>query len=144
MKIIPVIFGFITSDSLNIYCARGYPSIEPLKERIIKLLDNLPRPFHAFNADFERGVLYHHTGRDVSFDKELQKERYEPKWRAVRELGIGQYDDPFLDNGLHCMNAWKRGDIEKAMIHNRACLLKERDILLKRGSRVSDNIAILG
>jgi hypothetical protein len=35
--------------------------------------------------------------------------------------------------GLQCSEAWKVGQFDKAIAHNRACLLKERDILIKRG-----------
>ena len=39
------------------------------------------------------------------------------------------------DNGKLCMEAWQKGQLEKAIAHNRSCLLKERDILLRRGFR---------
>ncbi len=42
--------------------------------------------------------------------------------------------------GLQCSEAWKRGDVDKAVAHNRSCLLKERDILLERGHRTPDTL----
>lgn len=36
------------------------------------------------------------------------------------------------------MAAWDNGGYNEVIAHNRACLLKERDILLKRGYREPD------
>ncbi|MBU0929950.1 MAG: hypothetical protein KJ623_02670, partial [Nanoarchaeota archaeon] len=93
------------------------------------------KPFYAFNSDFERGSLFHHLGFLVEFHNELNKEKFEAKRFAVSTLKIPNYDDPFNDNGLLCSKAWERGEINEAIAHNRSCLLKERDILLKRGFR---------
>ena len=80
------------------------------------------------------------SGRNVSnkkFTGLIFKSKYEPKRNAVRRLGIGNYGDPFDGDGKKCKEAWLRGDaIDKCIEHNRACLLKERDILLKRGFRM--------
>ena len=76
----------------------------------------------------------------ILFDCELNKERTEWKGTAVQELGIDNYDDPFNDRGIRCLNAWFEGEISECVTHNRACLLKERDILLKRGTREPDTI----
>ena len=35
--------------------------------------------------------------------------------------------------GVKCIEEFKRGNIADCLKHNRACLLKERDILFKRG-----------
>lgn len=118
-------------------------SIETLKGKISNLLDSLERPFHAFNCNFEKGVFFHSLNKKVIFERELQKKRregewHEPKWSAVSSLNISQYDDPFRDKGELCMQAWLKGQIENAIAHNRSCLLKERDILLKRGFRKPD------
>lgn len=132
-NIVPVIFGFITKDELTVYCAKKNDSIPMLHSKISELLEGLPRPFHAFNTHFETGSLYHQLGLEVKFDGELQKREREWKGDVVKELGIPQYNDPFNDRGFLCMKAWERGDIDNSIAHNRACLLKERDILLKRG-----------
>jgi len=144
-EIIPVIFGFIDKDGLEIHCAKSKESINKLKEKIKTILPKLKRPFHAFNCNFERGVFFHSLDKKVTFERELQKERsegewHEPKWSAVSLLEIPQYDDPFNDKGILCMEAWLRGEIDKAIAHNRSCLLKERDILLKRGFREPDEL----
>ena len=58
-------------------------------------------------------------------------------------LGISNYDDPFYDNGYLCKIAWENGEFDRAMAHNRACLLKERDILIKRGFRKPDELKFI-
>ena len=74
------------------------------------------------------------------FEGELNKEKYEAKRTAVQVLNIPQYDDPFFDNGLLCMQAWEIGKTKEAIAHNRSCLLKERDILVKRGFREPEDL----
>jgi hypothetical protein len=136
----PVIFGCINNHELSIYCAKGIESIEKLKEKISLMLDNLPRPFHAFNSEFEMGVFFHNLNKIVHIERELNIQKYESKMSVVSLLNISQYDDPFNDDGKLCMEAWLMGQIEKAIAHNRSCLLKERDILLKRGFRRSEEL----
>ena len=127
-----VIFGFINKHALHIFCAKGKQAINELNERTEKMIDTLERPFYAFNCNFERGVWFHQFGKKIDFDAELQEGR-ESKANARNYLGIPNYDDPFYDRGLWCMDAWLKGDFSAAIAHNRACLLKERDILIKRG-----------
>jgi hypothetical protein len=138
-----VIFGFINRHGLHISCAKGIEAISELKEKIEDIIGGLEKPFYAFNSQFERGVLFYELGREIDFDRELQKEKYESKARAVRDLDIPNYDDPFHDRGLWCMNAWHNGEFDKAIAHNRACLLKERDILIKRGFRKPDELKFI-
>ena len=136
-----VIFGYIDRHTLNILYVRGMEEIDELNERVASLIGNLDKPFYAFNTTFERAVLYHGLGRELRFEGELQAEKYESKASVVNALGIPNYDDPFYDRGILCMQAWENGEFEKAIAHNRACLLKERDILLQRGFRESDGLA---
>ncbi len=136
----PVIFGFICADRLEVHCAKCPASIKRLNKKIGSLINELGRPFYAFNSDFERGVLFYSLDGKVNFEKELNRETYEKKASVVSGLEIAQYGDPFHDNGKACMDAWRRGEIDKAIAHNRSCLLKERDILLKRGSRPSESM----
>ncbi|MBN1644172.1 MAG: hypothetical protein JW856_05080, partial [Dehalococcoidales bacterium] len=76
------------------------------------------------------------------FEGELQREKYKSKANAVKELGIINHGDPFNDKGILCMYAWQNGKFEEAVAHNRACLLKERDILLRRGYRNPNGLAL--
>ena len=135
-----VILGFINSNALRILCAHGKEANNTLKIKTEKIIEELERPFYAFNADFESSVWFHQLDKKIIFDRELQKYRYEPKSDAVRSLGIPNYDDPFYDNGFLCMEAWEKGEFVKAIAHNRACLLKERDILLKRGCKTPNEL----
>jgi hypothetical protein len=139
-KIRPFIFGFIDGKGLKIVYAEGNAGMDSLRQKIPALLQGMQRPFYAFNASFEMGVLFHCLGVETLFDAELNREKFEAKRVAVKSLGIPQYDDPFNDNGFLCIEAWQKGEIKKAVEHNRSCLLKERDILLKRGCRLPDKL----
>ncbi len=133
-----VMFGWIDRDGLNILYVRDPGEITELNERVAEVIDGLSRPFYAFNTSFERAVLYHQLGEEYVFEGELQKEKYESKANAVRALGIPNYDDPFNDKGILCQEAWQDRRFDEAVAHNRACLLKERDILVLRGFRQPD------
>jgi len=141
--IIPVIFGYINRDGIRILCAKDQDSISELGKEIIKVLDSLEKPFYAFNTHFERGVLFNHIGKKVVFEGELNWEKFESKRRAIQFLGIHNYGDPFNDNGLLCSQSWSKGNIDHAVLHNRSCLLKERDILFKRGFRKPDKLRLI-
>ena len=134
-----VIFGFINRRGLHIFCAKGMEAISELKETTKDIIGSLQRPFYAFNSEFERSVLFYELGREIGFDGELQEDR-ESKANVRSYLGIPNYDDPFYDSGYLCMKAWENGEFDKAMAHNRACLLKERDILIKEGFRNPDEL----
>ncbi len=138
-----VIFGFINRHGLHISCAKGIEAINEVRENIEDIIGGLEKPFYAFNSQFERGVLFYELGGKIDFDGELQKEKYESKASAVRDLDIPNYDDPFYDRGFWCMNAWHNREFDKAIAHNRACLLKERDILIKRGFRKPDELKFI-
>ncbi len=137
-----VIFGFINRDTLHILCAKGVRATDELRERTEKIIDSLERPFYAFNSEFERSVLFYALGKEIDFEGELQEGR-ESKANARNYLGIPNYDDPFYDKGYLCMIAWESGEFDKAIAHNRACLLKEKDILLKRGFREPDELKFI-
>lgn len=139
-EIIQVIFGYINNKYLRVYCAKDSNSIERLMEMTGKLITTLDKPLYAFNCDFESCVWFHHIGINILFDGELNKEKYESKKSVVKLLGIPNYNDPFFDNGFMCMKAWNNREFDKAIAHNRACLLKERDILLKRGHRIPNEL----
>jgi len=142
-RIMQVIFGYINSNKLHIYCAEDQSDILELKRMTKGIIENLQEPFHAFNCEFETCVFFHHIGLEIEFAGELNKRKYEKKSDAVRELSIPNYDDPYFDNGFLCMQAWSNGEYEKAIAHNHACLLKERDILIKRGFREPDGIYLI-
>lgn len=141
--IVPTIFGYINCDELNVFCAEGDSALNELRTEINGLAPTLERPLFAFNCCFEQGVLYHSCAINVIFDGELNKERYEAKRQVVKALGIPNYDDPFNDDGKFCVSAWLNGTYYQAIRHNRSCLLKERDILLKRSYRQPEELVFV-
>ena len=76
----------------------------------------------------------------IDFEGELQGVPFERKKDAILQLRIPNYEDPFHDLGLLCIKAWHAKDFKKVIAHNRACLLKERDILVKRGHCQPDKV----
>jgi len=127
-----VIFGYVNNKELVIFCTKGKQAITELNSLTRQILDKLERPFYGFNTNFESSVWFHQLDKKIIFDGELQGFPRENKGNARKSLGIPNYDDPFNDNGYLCMVAWERGQFDQAIAHNKACLLKERDILLKR------------
>lgn len=140
--IIPVIFWYIDKNGLKIHCAKGIESIGKIKSIIADTLPTLTKPLYAFNCNFERGSFHHTCGIAIDFDGELNREKYESKRNAVITLGIENYGDPFHDIGNKCRLAWENGKTGLSVQHNRSCLLKERDILLKRGFRTPDEMSL--
>jgi hypothetical protein len=138
-----VILGYITKDFLHIYCATCMEEIDELKSKTPEIFTKLPRPYYAFNCNFESGVLFNQCDLKIEFEGELQGEPYERKKDAILKLRIPNYDDPFFDQGVMCIKAWNTQDFKKAMAHNRACLLKERDILVKRGHCQPDKVVFV-
>ena len=139
-----IILGYIDGKKLCIYCANDTKGITKLAQLTKDILQNLKRPYYAFNCAFESSVWFHHIGIRIIFDGELQRYRFEQKKEAVLTLKIPNYDDPFFDNGSKCIEAWNCGNIKYAVAHNRSCLLKEREILLKRGYRDPDILEFIG
>lgn len=137
-KIRPVFFGYITKKGIEIHCAEKKADIEELLSNIQKIIPALPRPFHAFNTPFEMGVLFHSLTEKVVFERELNKKVFEKKLFAVQDLRLSNYNDPFHDRGELFPPSWEKGNMKDCIAHNRADLLKEKDILLKRGFRQPD------
>lgn len=135
----PTAFGFINSKGLEIFCAKNDASIKKLNIKMLEIIPKLERPFYAYNSIFEMGVLFHSLNKKILFDRELNQFRREKKTYLIQNLGIPSYEDPFSD-GFQCLGAWKKGEIEKIIAHNRADLLQERDILKLRGFRKPDEI----
>ncbi|MGA8848418.1 MAG: hypothetical protein WB564_01130 [Dehalococcoidia bacterium] len=135
-----VIFGYINKQGWHIYCAIDIKYIPKLEEKAKQLLITLKNesPLYAFNCNQEKGVFFHRLNEKILM-KELQSKEYERKDEALRKLGIVEsYGDPFhgdRDPGKACMRAWESGDFDKAVQHNRACLLKEQELLLRGRGR---------
>lgn len=146
-KLIPLIFGYIDKNGLNVICSKIDCSkrVEPtknFKEAVAQTVPNLRKPLYAFQCCFEQGVLFHSWGITINFDGELNKDKYEGKGDAVASLGIENYGDPFNDVGRKCKEALEKGNTELSIRHNISCLLKERDILLRRDYRTPENLIL--
>lgn len=139
-RITPVFFGFINNKGIEIHCAENEQEIKKLHSVMNDLLDKLPRPFYSFNAPFEMGTIFHSLDKQIFFDRELNGRMFEAKSEAVKKLEISNYDDPFFDVGKKFPFAWKEGKLPECIAHNRADLLKERDILNMRGFRKPDEL----
>ena len=137
-EIKPVLFGLIADGGIQIFYAEQHQELEELRLMIQKQVKKLQKPFYSFNTPFEMGVLFNTLNEIVMFERELNKEKFEPKRSAVENLRIQNYNDPFFDKGMLFPDSWKRGEFDKCIAHNRADLLKERDILEKRGFRLPD------
>jgi len=142
-KISPVILGALYENNLHIYYIEKRDELIGFKREIRQLLTKFPRPWYAFNCDFERGVFFHSLGEIHPFEYELNSEKYEGKGVCRVDLGIPEYGDPFNDVGKLCPQNWIQGNVDSCVKHNRACLLKERDILLKRGTRKPNKLKFI-
>jgi len=83
-----VIFGYVNSQYLQILWVKQKEEIAELNDRVAKIIDTLEKPFYAFNTAFEKNVLTCQLGRAVNVECELQREKFESKSNAVRELRI--------------------------------------------------------
>ncbi len=136
-----IIFGFINKECLHIHCAKGMEGIAELNLKTREIIDSLKRPLSllAFHCAVTAGVLFHVLGFKPFIYGELDTEKAEQKAEVVKKLNISNYDDPFFSDGFACSKAWTNLQFNEAISHNRACLLKERDILIKRNYRTPDN-----
>lgn len=130
----PYLFGYLTGNAIVQKYVEKPDHIPQLVQWIKKAISTnfFQVPLYAFFTEFETGVIYCTTGIKVNFDRELKKGAG-GKESIVKKLGISAYDDPFPGAGVKCIEEFKRGNIADCLKHNRACLLKERDILFKRG-----------
>ena len=130
----PYLFGYLSGNTIVQKYVEKPDHIPQLVQWIKKAISTnfLQVPLYAFFTEFETGVIYCTTGIKVNFDRELKKGAG-GKESIVKKIGIKTYDDPFPGAGVKCIEEFKRGNIVDCLKHNRACLLKERDILFKRG-----------
>ena len=129
----PYLFGYLTGNMIVQKYVEKSDHIPALLKFIKETnLTEFPKPFYAFFVEFESGVIYCSTGKKLLFDRELKTGRGS-KEESVKKFGISNYDDPFPGQGFRLIQEFKDGNIEDCLSHNRACLLKERDIFFERG-----------
>jgi hypothetical protein len=95
-----------------------------------RYLKSLPRPFYAFNKEFEEKML------GIKVDRELQSRRFERKRDAISIAGL---IDPFNGNGVHTLDAWRkhvkegdRASLTQIMEHNEVDLIHEVCLAIAR------------
>jgi hypothetical protein len=132
----PYLFGYLFENTMVQKYVEKFDDIPAFLDflRSMDLFGFSQRPFFAYNAEFEKGVLYFSTGKTVLFDGDIKKGK-EGKEAVVKRLGIETYGDPFPGAGIKCIEEFKKGNIGDCLAHNQACLLKERDILVREGYR---------
>ena len=127
--------GTLSDGVLQIAIALGPEHLDMFGKKALSIVSQSDRPLYAFNKPFEEGCLFWISKNILSFENELQAFPRENKERAVQQLKIPSYNDPYRGKGKKCLDAFNKGDLENIAKHNRACLLKERDILGIRGAR---------
>ncbi|MHA1637592.1 MAG: hypothetical protein ACTSUB_06200 [Candidatus Thorarchaeota archaeon] len=134
MKITTV--GFLSENELSVFFVKDAESLDNFRKKAISILKTRTAPTYAFNKSFEEGCYFWNSGQEsLHIDNELQSFTGEKKENVVIKLGINKYDDPFHGEGRKCVSAFFQGNIDDIVKHNRACLLKENQILAKRGAK---------
>ena len=110
-----MIFGCIDANKLFIHCANGVQDITELQEITERILNCLKRQFYAFNFGFESSVWSNQIEIRIDFNGELQSFRFESKRDTVATLQIPNYNAPFYDVGVKCIDAWSCGNIKRAI-----------------------------
>lgn len=127
--------GILSNGKLSVYVANGQNNLDAFQQTATRKMREATSPLFAFNKAFEEACYYWNSEHKLfNIDYELQKEPFEKKENVVRMLGIDNYDDPFYGEGFKCVGAFRSNDLQSIAAHNRACLLKETQILSKRGA----------
>jgi len=145
----PTVFGaFDGNKIIQIYLLSR--NFDEMKNQIKELLKKLQRPYYAFNARFEMGVLSCVFREPITLEYDLQHPQsgyYEKKEFVFQDLlksnGHSEhknlFQDPYNGDGYKAIEDWiqfiQLGDerlINRVITHNRACLLKEWYILSHR------------
>ena len=131
----PYLFGYLSGNRIVQKYVEKSDHISALLEFIKETnFADFQKPLYAFFVEFETGVIYCSTGKRFLFDRELKKGKGS-KEELVKKFGISNYDDPFPGQGIRLIQEFENGNIEGPLQHNKACLLKERDILCPFGKR---------
>ena len=134
MKITTV--GVLSENELAIFIAKNIECVIEFQKSAIKLMSEVSSPTYAFNKSFEEGCYFWNSGFNIiRIDNELQTFAGEKKEDVVEEYGISKYNDPFHGDGGKYVAAFFEGNIDDIIKHNRACLLKEHQILKERGAK---------
>lgn len=137
--------GILDKSKIEIIAKTCDVSDELFVQAVDEKVKRISHPYCAFNVGCDMALLSKLLGREIRFDRELQKElqnRHESKRNAVQTLGIPNFDDPFNGDGRLAAKAWTKHSethetsyVENIIAHNCACVLTEYSILVRRGYR---------
>jgi hypothetical protein len=128
--------GTLSDGCLNVMIAYDDEHLKRFQKSVLSSVRSAERPLYAFNKSFEEGCVYWASSCELHhFDFDIQMHQGEKKQQVVRDLGLLDYNDPYLGEGWRCVGAFREGNLGEIIRHNRSCLLKEYGILRKRGSR---------
>jgi hypothetical protein len=129
----PICFGSLHGNTLSIlYITDNKPDTwHNHAQAINDTLEQLPRPYLAFRAEFDQEVVSNFLGRRIPFDGDLHVLPHS-KDRAYRKLGGPPIPDPLRGKSSQVPHTWDKylrtrqpAQLERITKHNRACLLKE-------------------
>lgn len=137
--------GILDKNKVEIIAKTCNASDKLFVQTVDEKVKRISHPYYAFNVEFDMALLSKLLGREIQFDRELQKELqigYEKKQIVTETLGIPNFDDPFNGEGFLASKEWTKhvktreiDCVKRIITHNLACLLKEYRILILRGYR---------
>ena len=133
--------GILDKNTVEIIAKTCNASDELFVQAVDEKLRRTNHPYYAFNVGCDMALLTKLLGREIRFDRELQNE-YESKRYVVQNLRIPNFDDPFNGWGYLAAKEWTKhletretDCVKRIIAHNLACVLKEYNILMRRGYR---------
>ncbi len=139
-------FGYITSNNL-VSLGRRTKNKEPFYSEIRRIVNKLPKPFYAYNAPFDKGILKAELGVDSGpYDFiclmepwKIKAQELGAKWPSLDQLIClpeEYFGEPRVE-GRDVPGLWKEylhngndDTIRKIMRHNLSDLLREAVLLL--------------
>lgn len=133
--------GILDKNKVEIIAKTCNASDELFVQAVDEKLGETSHPYYAFNVGCDMALLSNLLGREIRFDRELQYE-YERKRDVVQNFRIPNFDDPFNGLGYLAAREWTKHletretpCVKRIIAHNLACVLKEYNILMRRGYR---------
>jgi len=133
--------GILDKNKVEIIAKTCNASNELFVQAVDEKVRGTNHPYYAFNVGCDMALLTKLLGREIQFDRELQNE-YESKREVVQNLRIPNFDDPFNGLGYLAAKEWTKhletretDRVKRVIAHNLACVLKEYNILIRRGYR---------
>jgi hypothetical protein len=107
---------------------------EAFKQEATALLDSLPQPFYALNANMEYGNYLGYLNKKYRIEEirpfkgaGWSKARF---YQELVKMNLAPpIHDVFNDDSSRAITEWAKGNIKDVLLHNQTCLLKEHAIL---------------